>query len=77
MLFDEIMKETRRLKKNGVILLFVLIYMMIKSEVKQFMSSGLSGEDYGIVLAYFILGLFISYYGLYSLYLWKSRKTEK
>jgi len=70
------MRDTSKFKRYGIILLFILIYMMIKTEVSQFITSELSGQDYGVVFAFFILGLFISYYGFYSFYLWNSRQTS-
>lgn len=70
-------KQRSKYQRIGILLLFILIYMGIKTGVREFVSSEVSSQDYGIVLAFFILGLFISYYALYSLYLWKLRKMEK
>ncbi|WP_346235083.1 hypothetical protein MKY04_20875 [Lysinibacillus telephonicus] len=70
-------KQRSKYQRFGILLLFILIYMGIKTGVREFVSSEVSSQDYGIVLAFFILGLFISYYALYSFYLWNLRKMEK
>ncbi len=67
-------KEKGKFQRFGLLLVFILIYTVIKTEVSKFVSGEVSSQDYGVVFAFFILGLFISYYGLYSLYLWKVRK---
>ncbi|TSI02581.1 hypothetical protein [Lysinibacillus sp. BW-2-10] len=69
------LKEGNKLKRFGLLLFFILIYMAIKTSVSEFVSSEVSSQDYGVVLAFFILGLFISYYALYSINLLKVRKT--
>ncbi|RUL54031.1 hypothetical protein [Lysinibacillus antri] len=69
------LKEGNKLKRFGLLLFFILIYMVIKTSVSEFVSSEVSSQDYGVVLAFFILGLFISYYALYSINLLKVRKT--
>lgn len=70
-------RERGKFQRFGILLLFILIYMAIKTEVSKFVSGEVSSQDYGVVFAFFILGLFISYYGLYSFYLWKLRKIEE
>lgn len=71
------LKQRSKLLRFGVLLLFILFYMAIKNGVNKFVSGELSSQDYGVALAFFFLGLFISYYGLYSIYLWNSRKKER
>jgi len=68
-------KQKSKYQGFGLLLLFILIYMGIKTGIREFVSSKVSSQDYGIVFAFFILGLFISYYALYSFYLWNLRKN--
>lgn len=70
-------KQKSKYQRLGIILLFILVYMGIKTGVREFVSSEISSQDYGVVLAFFILGLLLSYYGLYSFYLWNLRKKEQ
>lgn len=59
-----------------IVLVFIFIYVGIKESIKQFVGSEVSSQDYGIVIAFFFLGLFITYYGLYPIYIWKSHSTK-
>lgn len=59
-----------------IVLVFIFIYVGIKESIKQFVGSEVSSQDYGVVIAFFFLGLFITYYGLYAVYIWKSQKTN-
>lgn len=73
-------KETESkspLKRYGFLLLLIFGYISIKYGIKTFVSDEVAGQDYGVVIAFFVLGLFITYYGLYSLHLWKIKKHEK
>ncbi|CAH0120491.1 MULTISPECIES: hypothetical protein [unclassified Paenibacillus] len=65
------MADRNKWQKYGLLLLFIAIYAVIRYGVRELISNEVSGQDYGIVLAFFILGLFISYFGCYSFYLWK------
>ncbi|MEJ8548121.1 hypothetical protein [Brevibacillus borstelensis] len=68
------MEQKSKLLRYGVLLLFILAYMAIRYGVQTFVSYEVSSQDYGVVMAFFILGLFISYYGLYALYLWRQKQ---
>lgn len=66
---NEKMQEKNKLHRYGLLLLFLVIYLLIKYGVRSFISIEVTSQDYGIVLAFFILGVFICYYGLFSLHL--------
>lgn len=70
----ESMQNKSKWLRYGFVLLFVLAYMAIRYGVRTVVSYEVSGDDYGIVMAFFILGLFISYYGLNLVQLWKAKK---
>lgn len=69
---SENMQHQSKWYRYGFLLAFALIYMAIKYGVKAVVGYEASSEDYGIVIAFFFLGLFISYYGFYSRYLRKA-----
>ena len=73
----EAIKQRSKYLRIGILLSFILIYVGIKTGVREFISSEVSSQDYGIVLAFFILGLFMSYYALYAYYLWNLRKNSE
>lgn len=68
------MQRERKFLRYGFLLLFIIAYMVIKYGVRTLVSHEVSSQDYGIVIAFFILGLFIAYYGLYSFYLWRKKE---
>ncbi|UIO43027.1 hypothetical protein LOY85_02395 [Brevibacillus brevis] len=68
---SENMKDQSKWYRYGFLLAFALIYMAIKYGVKAVVGYEASSEDYGTVIAFFFLGLFITYYGFYSRYLRK------
>lgn len=70
------MSEQSKIKKYGILLLFILAYMLLKYGIKAMVSYEVSSQDYGIVMAFFFLGLFICYYGLYLLHLWKHKNQN-
>lgn len=69
---SENMKHQSKWYRYGFLLAFALIYMAIKYGVKAVVGYEASSEDYGTVIAFFFLGLFITYYGFYSRYLRKA-----
>lgn len=69
-------KSAGTYNKLMIVLVFIFIYVGIKESIKQFVGSEVSSQDYGIVIAFFFLGLFITYYGLYPIYIWKSHSTK-
>ncbi|WP_201265909.1 hypothetical protein [Brevibacillus brevis] len=69
---SENMQHQSKWYKYGFILAFALIYMAIKYGVKAVVGYEAASEDYGTVIAFFFLGLFIAYYGLYLRYLRKA-----
>lgn len=70
-------KSSNWFKKIVFVLLFVLIYVSIKGTIKEVIITEVSTQDYGVVIAFFFLGLFIAYYGFYSYHLWKFNKLNK
>jgi len=62
----EEMQQRKKWLGYGLILLFAAVYMAIKHGIKTWLSYEVSNQDYGTVFAFFILGLFSTYYGLLS-----------
>jgi len=62
----EEMQQRKKWLGYGLILLFAAVYMAIKHGIKTWLSYEVSSQDYGTVFAFFILGLFSTYYGLLS-----------
>ncbi|WP_134684520.1 hypothetical protein [Brevibacillus migulae] len=66
------MQQHSKWLKYGLILLFAATYAALKYGIKTWLSYEVSSQDYGTVFAFFILGLFLSYYGLLA----KARNTS-
>lgn len=70
------MKEKGKLLQYGMLVFFIAVYAGIRYGVRSLISYEVSGQDYGIVLAFFILGLFVCYYGLYASFLRKEKQSK-
>ncbi|WP_263071837.1 hypothetical protein [Perspicuibacillus lycopersici] len=70
----ESIKNKNKYQRFGILIFFILLYIGMKAGIRIFVGREVSSQDYGIVLAFFILGLFMSYFAFYSYYLWNVRK---
>jgi hypothetical protein len=72
-------KDMRRrlsFQKYGIFLLFILAYVILKAVVRRFFDFQVPNSDYIVLMAIFALGLFITNYGFYSAYLWKTKPRK-
>lgn len=60
-------------RRYALLLTLIAAYIGFRSFVRNFARHEVSGNDYGVAMGFFILGLFLAYYGLYTVYLWKNR----
>lgn len=65
--------EGRAVRRYGVLLVLIAVYVALRYLVRNFARHEISGDDYGIAMGFFILGLFVAYYGLSTFHLWKYR----
>lgn len=62
-------------RRYALLLTLIAAYMGFRYLARNLARHEMAGEDYGVAMGFFILGLFLAYYGLYTLYLWKNRHT--
>lgn len=60
-------------RRYAFLLFLLAVYLGFRYAVRNFARHEISGDDYGVAMGFFILGLFLAYYGLYALHLWKNR----
>ena len=61
------------LRRYALLFFLLLVYLGLRAAVRNFARHEIAGDDYGVAMGFFILGLFLAYYGLYALHLWKNR----
>lgn len=61
-------------RRYGLLLVLLGVYLGFRQIVRNWTQQEISGEDYGIAMGFFVLGIFLAYYGLCALYLWRNRQ---
>ncbi|MCG0239125.1 MAG: hypothetical protein L6E13_07820 [Firmicutes bacterium] len=60
-------------RRYAPVLALLGAYLAIRYLVRNTVRHQLSGDEYGIAMGFFVLGLFSAYYVPYALPLWKNR----